>query len=136
MPEPADRLATVVDYVQSVRRILLDRTKPYRYSDMAIVEALNMALLEARKLRADLFLGRYGMAVPVYNAPTGEYVPIEGQFRLGFVYGIAWQVLDADEEDVQDARANSFLMRFTAMLTGQHATPIQGGTPAPQSAQR
>jgi hypothetical protein len=130
------RLQTVEGYVRTVRTLLLDNTRPYRYHDNAIVEALNLALLEARKLRADLFLGRHHMEVPEYEAPSGEIVPIEPQFRLGFVYGIAWQVLDQDEEDVQDARANTFMARFVQMLTGKYPPPIQGGTPAPQSPQR
>ncbi len=126
-------LESVEGYVQNVRTLILDRVQPYRYSDTSILVALNLALLEGRRLRADLFVCRYGNKVPQFDAVSGETVPIEPQFRLAFVYGIAGQVLLRDEEDVQDARANTFMARFHDMLVGTHLTPISGGTPAPQS---
>jgi hypothetical protein len=133
MPE---RLATVKDYVFSVRRLLLDRVRPYRYSDDSIVEALNLALLEARRLRADFFVCRYGENVPSFEGVTGTPVPIEPQFRLPFVYGIAAQVLQRDDDDVNDERANSFDNRFQTMLTGVRPAPVTGGSPGPKNAQQ
>lgn len=131
-----DYLTTVPDYIRSVRRLLQDQRRPYRYSDNAIVEALNMALLEARRLRADLFVTRFGNKVPCFSEDSDDDVPMEPQFRLGFVHGIVWQVLEQDQEDVNDARAATFMASFHAMLTGVNPTPIQGGTPAPGSPQR
>lgn len=125
-------LNTVSDYVADVRTIILDKVAPYRYPDDTVVEALNIALLEGRRLRADLFVCRYGNNVPFFTAVTDEPVPIEPQFRLAFVYGIAAHVLLRDEEDVQDSRANTFLDRFHDMLIGVRPSPIVGGTPTPQ----
>lgn len=129
-------LKTVHDYVRNVRTLLLDRVQPHRYSTDSIVEALNLALLEGRRVRADLFVTRWGNEVPVFTGNSDEQVDIEPQFRLAFVYGIAWQVLQRDQEDVQDARATAFMNAFHAVLTGVNPTPIAGGTPAPGSAQR
>lgn len=126
-------LETVAGYVKDVRGILLDKTRPYRYTDTALLVALNLALLEGRRLRPDLFICGYGLEVPHYEVISGEEVPIEGQFRLAFVYGVVAQVLLRDEEDVQDARANSFRSMFEDMLLGVRRHPVQGGTPTPAS---
>ena len=123
------RLTTVEGYVQDVRTLLLDKIQPYRYSDDDILVGLNTALLEGRRLRADLFVTRFGNEVPSFDAVDGEIVPIEPQFRLAFVYGIAAHTLLRDDEDVQDQRANTFLDRFMSMLTGVRQAPVMGGTP-------
>lgn len=122
-------LSTVQGYVKDVRALLLDKIKPYRYSDTALLAGLNLALLEGRRVRADLFVCRYGNDVPSYEEVSGEEVPIEPQFRLAFVYGIAAHTLLRDEEDVQDARANAFQEMFHSILLGSRPAPIQGGTP-------
>ena len=130
----ADDLYSVEDYITDVRRILLDETSPYRYDDDSLVEALNIAILEVRRLRPDLLVCRYGVHIPRFLAVSGEGVPIEAQFRMALTYGIMAHALLRDEEDVQDARANTFLERFHDMLVGVRPTPITGGTPSPQQA--
>lgn len=126
-------LETVAGYVKDVRGLLLDKTKPYRYTDTAVIVALNLALLEGLRLRPDLFICGYGLDVPQYGEVSGEEVPVEAQFRLAFVYGICAQVLLRDEEDVQDARARSFRSLFEDILVGVREHPVQGGTPTPAS---
>lgn len=127
-------LHTVQGYVTGVRSLLLDKIKPYRYSDTAILVGLNLALLEGRRLRPDLFLCRYGNEVPQYEAVSGELVPVEQQFRLAFEYGIAAHVLLRDEEDIQDDRANNFLEKFHDILVGVRPSPMspKAGTPTPK----
>lgn len=126
-------LSSVQDYVTDVRTIILDKVQPFRYPDDSIVEALNIALLEGRRLRADLFVCRYGNDVPHFGpAVSGDIVPIEPQFRLAFIYGIAAHTLLRDEEDVQDQRANTFLERFHDMLVGVRPSAVTGGTPSPE----
>lgn len=126
-------LNSVEGYVRNVRRLLLDRVQPYRYTDTAILVGLNLAIDEGFRLRPDLFIIRGKEVVPTYDAVSGEIVPIERQFRQAFVYGIAAHVLLSDEEDVQDARANTFLTRFQNMLLGvrQEPMPANAGTPSP-----
>lgn len=133
-----EHLETVHDYVRSVRTLLLDKVHPHRYKDHEIVAALNNALLRARTLRADLFLRHHGR-VPAFFEDDDAEVHFEPQFRLGLVYGIAWQVLARDEDDIQDARANSFRAQFEEMLTGKSMgppAPLQGGSVPPGNAQR
>jgi hypothetical protein len=123
-------LNTVQSLIDDVRTLLLDKVQPYRYGDDELMVALNTALLEARRTRADLFVTRWGgNSVPYYAAPTGEQFCIEPQFRLGFVYGTAAHALLRDDEDVQDARAASFLGRFYHILGVPQPGPVRGGTP-------
>jgi hypothetical protein len=130
-------LQTVSEYVEDARELLLDKISPYRYSDTSLVAALNLALLDARRLRPDLFVYRWGNRVPNYLAVDGQDVPIEHQFRKGIVYGLVSHALARDQEDVQDQRSNLFMQTMEDILIGTRRTPIQGaGTPAPQSPQR
>lgn len=124
-----DRLASVADYIKDVRVMLLDKIQPYRYGDDELLVAFNTALLEGRRLRADLFVSKYGSRVPSYDSVSGNEVPIEPQFRLAFVYGTAAHALDRDDEDIQDTRAATFRAHFESMLCGVQRTPIRGGNP-------
>ena len=130
-----ERLDSVESYVREVRTLLLDRRKPYRYSDSEILTALNTSLAEARRLRADLFVYRHGIKVPWFDSVSGDPVPIDTQFRLAFVYGIAGHVLERDDEDVQDVRAASFTSQFYSILIGIQRPPITGGTKGPGNPQ-
>ena len=114
----ADMLVSVMDYVNDARTILLDTTNPPRYSDDDMLVALNVTLLEARRLRPDLFVYKHFNRVPSFVAVSGQYVPIEPQFRLPIVFGIVAHAMLRDEEDVPIERANSFLQKFQSMLTG------------------
>ena len=130
-----DRLDSVESYVNEVRTLLLDLRHPHRYKDHEILTALNTSLAEARRLRADLFIYRHGNHVPYFTAVSGDTVPIDTQFRLAFVYGIAGHVLERDDEDVQDVRANSVRGMFYDLLIGIKPQPLQGGNRGPGSAQ-
>jgi hypothetical protein len=128
---------TVEQMIKGVRNILLDKIRPYRYGDVSLIAALNIVLNDARRLRPDLFIDRYGIEVPQYEEVSGEVIPIEAQFRLPIEYGIAGHALLRDEEDVQDSRANTFILNYINMLTGQRPhIPVEGGTPSPKGKPR
>lgn len=131
-----ERLHTISDYMESIRAVIQDQLDPPRYADTDILTGFNMMLLEARRLRADLFVNKWGNDVPHYDNNDGSVVPMEPQFRLGFVFGAAAYVLTFDAEDVQDKRATDFMDFFHTILTGIRPPPIQSGTPpagSPQS---
>ena len=133
----AFNLQTVNEYIQDARTLLLDRIAPYRYSDTSLIVAFNLALLDGRRLRPDLFVYKWGNRVPNYDAVSGQDVPIEPQFRKAFVYGLVAHALLRDQEDVQDARASIFQDTMESILTGIRRPPIQGaGTPAPSAPQK
>lgn len=123
-------LNTVQSLVDDVRVLLLDKVQPYRYADNELMVALNTCLLEARRVRADLFVTRWGgNVVPYYAQPSGEPFCIEPQFRLAFVYGTVAHALKRDDEDVQDERAATFMGQFYHILGAPMPAPIRGGTP-------
>lgn len=110
-------LGTVAEYVVEARRILQDTVTPYRYSDTNLLSALNMGLLEARRLRPDLFIGSgLRSAVPSFSAVDGTNVLWDPQYRAALVYYIAGQTQLMDEESTQDARATVFLNKFVSQL--------------------
>jgi len=107
-------LETVPDYVKSARGLLLDTVEPYRYPDADFVEGLNFALLQARRLRPDLFLVSAKLTLrdaPSYSASDTSAVDIDPQYRLALLYYIAGHVQLQDTEDVQDSRAAAFLQK-------------------------
>lgn len=118
-------LDTVEDYISDARVLLLDQVAPYRYDDPSLITALNVTLLEARRLRADLFVfnDRQGGRVPHYATNDNTKVPIEEQFRLGILHGVVGHAIERDQEDVQDARAVSFLNIMSNILTGKSMIP-------------
>ena len=126
-------LDQVQDYISDVRTVLLDTLAPYRYDDPSLLVAFNVALLEARRVRADLFV--YTSAtVPYYTAVDATPVPLEQQFRLAMVFGTTAHALTRDQEDVQDARATTFMGLFYDILLGTRGAGIQAGRSAPPPA--
>ena len=81
-------LDQVQDYISDARTVLLDTIAPYRYDDPSLLVAFNVALLEARRIRADLFVYA-GATVPYYAANDVTPVPMEQPFRLALVFGLA-----------------------------------------------
>lgn len=110
-------LDTVQDYVDRARVLLLDQVEPYRYPTLDLVEALNMGVLEARRLRPDLLKSYFRATLPEFStAAMSAAVPIDPQYRVAFVYYICGQAQLRDEENTQDTRAAAFLNKFVAQL--------------------
>lgn len=117
-------LDTVQDYIDRARTLLNDTVAPYRYPDTDLVEALNMGVLEARRIRPDLFrtFFRATAGLPEYGvSDTTEEVEIDPQYRVTFVYYIVGQIQLRDEEDLQDDRAAAFLNKFNSQLLAVQA---------------
>lgn len=142
---------TVGGYLRDARTILQDKVPPYRYTNIELVRAFNLTLMEARRIRPDLFVG-YLDAVPQYdwvealgvtntdgddaeavqsgpsdnddddNPTWSEWVPMELQFRQAFVAGIVAHALSRDQEDIDDERATGFMKTFVNILTGVDVT--------------
>lgn len=107
----------VSDYLSDVRVLLQDTVQPYRYDDPSLLTAFNATLLEARRLRPDLFIP-FLNDVPTYTTNDDTLVPIEQPFRLAIVHGIVGHALSRDQEDIQDGRATVFMGTFNTMLVG------------------
>jgi hypothetical protein len=123
-------LSTVADYVADARTLLQDVIPPYRYDDPSLLVALNVTLLEARRLRADLFvfnLETQGQTQS-FTEVDDTYVAIEPQFRLAILHGLCAHALERDQEDVQDVRASSLMAQFNAGLVGRTLGGVAGGS--------
>jgi hypothetical protein len=107
-------LATVGSYILEARRILQDEVQPYRYPDADLVSALNIALMEARRLRPDLFLGQFDPLPHV--AANADPVPIDPMYRPTFLYYVVGMTELRDSEDTKDARAVTMLNKFLGQL--------------------
>jgi hypothetical protein len=118
-------LNTITDYITDGRTLLQDVLQPYRYDDTSLVTAMNVTLLEGRRLRPDLFVYRRckpnETGVQSFQANDGTVLEMEEQFRLAFLHGMCGHALERDQEDIQDARASTFLAIFTAILIGKGA---------------
>ena len=110
-------LDTVQDYVTRARKLILDEVEPYRYPDDDLVEALNMAILETRRLRPELLRGFFRDSLPEFStADMTAQVPLDPQYRVAFVYYICGHAHLRDDEVTQDSRAAAFLNKFTAQM--------------------
>ena len=103
-------LETVGQYLEEARRLLQDEIVPYRYPDDDLVDALNIGLMEARRLRADLFLPLFELPWfdPTKTAPTPDLtvpVTLDPMYRSALVYYIVGRMqLRDDEADHRSAR--------------------------------
>lgn len=110
-------LDTVQDYIDRARVLLLDEVDPYRYSTLDLVEALNFAFLEARRLRPELLKSYFRTSLPDFSANNlTATVPVDPQYRLAFLYYICGHAQLRDDENNQDSRSAAFLNKFVAQL--------------------
>ncbi|HVQ52141.1 MAG TPA: hypothetical protein VMS92_19020 [Mycobacterium sp.] len=111
-------LETVGQYLTEARRLLQDQIVPYRYPDADLVDALNVGLMEARRVRADLFLPVFTMPWfdPSGTIDTTKAVPLDPMYRSSFVYYIVGRAQLRDDEGTTDQRAAALLTKFTAQL--------------------
>ena len=109
-------LSTVQNYIDEARSMLSDTDEPYRYSDAVLIRALNLAFMEARRLRGDLFL--YTLDdVPQFSAP-GETVTLDQQYQTTIIFFICGFTELGDVEDTEDSRASGLIDLFRQALTG------------------
>jgi hypothetical protein len=109
-------LDTVKDYIDEARVILQDVASPQRYSDAEMIRELNLAILEARRLRPDLFLG-YSKKNPYPSfSNLTDVVPFEEFYRQSITYYLIGKCTLRDEEDTDDKRGASFVQKFTGQL--------------------
>jgi hypothetical protein len=114
-------LDTVGQYLEETRRLLQDEVVPYRYPDDDLVDALNIGLMEARRLRADLFLPLFDIPWfdPTRTSPGTDLdakVTLDPMYRSALVYYIVGRAQLRDDEPTTDTRASALITKFTAQL--------------------
>jgi len=107
---------TVGDVVSEARIILQDtESQLYRYSDAELVTYLNNALLEARRIRPDLFRAYIGQAVPSYTASDiAQDFPLDNMFFPQMVFYVVGSAELRDDEFAVDGRGGTLLTQFIA----------------------
>jgi len=123
-------LNTVADYMKDARTLLQDVIPNYRYDEASMLQALNVALLETRRQRADLFVFKLPVngQVQAFTAVDNTYVDMEPPFRLGLLYRLCGHALARDQEDVQDIRATSFFNLANGVFVGRGLGVVAGGS--------
>jgi len=123
-------LNTVADYMKDARTLLQDVIPNYRYDEASMLQALNVALLETRRQRADLFVFKLPVngQVQAFTAVDNTYVDMEPPFRLGLLYRLCGHALARDQEYVQDIRATSFFNLANGVFVGRGLGVVAGGS--------
>lgn len=123
----AEALGTLGQVVKEARRLLQDEVAgPYRYPDADIVDAFNIGLLEARRLRPDLFINER-FVTPYYDTTTLDVdgdpiidmaakITIEPHYRQSFLYYVVGRLELRDDEQTQDSRASALFNKFINQL--------------------
>jgi hypothetical protein len=111
-------LETVGDYLKESRRLLQDEYEPYRYPTVDIVDALNIGLTEARRLRADLFLPNFELPYVDTSGTinTSTKVPMDPMYRSSLVYYAVGRMQLRDDEPTTDQRAGGLLQKFVQQM--------------------
>jgi len=106
----------IADFVRQVRETVQDLDGD-RYTDSRIVAAINMGILEMRRMRPDYFIGRYGE--PPYQAVDAtEVYPLAMETMPALVmYAVGFLAM-ADDEEGANALAQQGMQVF---MTDQEA---------------
>jgi len=111
-------LETVGQYLEEARRLLQDEDVPYRYPDDDLVDALNIGMLEARRLRADLFLPLFDIpwVDPSGTIDMDTKITLDPMYRQSLVYYIVGRAQLRDDESTTDNRAGALMTKFTQQM--------------------
>jgi len=110
----------ITDVVIRARQIIQDLETPYRHSDQKLINYLNDALSDTRRLRPDLFIGSLATQPQVYtDADLLEDFPIDYTYFSTIVDYLASSVGIEDDEFAQDGRAITLHQRFVQKLMGK-----------------
>jgi hypothetical protein len=110
-------LDTVGDYVAEARALLQDTYTPPRYTDADLISNLNIALSEAYRVRADLFMIGVAFTLPSFTAADlTKPVPMEPGYRPAFTSYMVGRAQLRDQEDTTDPRAGALMQGFKAQL--------------------
>lgn len=107
---------TASDVINDARAILQDTdSQLYRYSTADLVSYLNTALLEAKRLRPDLFVSYIGEDVPSFTEGTlNSDFPIDEMYFSPIVFYVVGFAELRDDEFTVDARAATLMNQFTS----------------------
>lgn len=103
-------MAQISDILTRARTLLQDETAPYRYADTELLEGANDALKMVRKLRPDLFFGKYKQSISDY-ALTDAF-PIGAEYEGTVRNFVVAHAQLRNSEDAENSKAGVFLGLF------------------------
>jgi hypothetical protein len=109
---------TYADVITRARRILKDQdASSYRYPDQDLVDAVNDAVLEVRRIRPDLFIAAAFATTDVLLADIATTnIPIPEHYLQTLVYLTCGYQMLRDDEFSQDSRAVNLMNKGVSQL--------------------
>jgi len=115
-------LGTVQQYVDRARMLLQDRVEPFRYPDEDLVQALNLSVLEMRRLRPDIMRAYFREELPEYSSTAmATKVDLDAQYRVAVVYYMCGNIQLQDGEEATDQRSAAFTNMFVRQMLALQA---------------
>ena len=103
--------------VADARVLLQDTRSPFRYREDTLIWNLNAGLMQARRLRPDLFIGRFGKEDFEYNTTRqDEPFPLPAWYSEAFVEYMVARAELREDEFATDGRAVALMNRFSSKL--------------------
>lgn len=110
-------LETVQDYITASQTILQDEAVVRRYTNGEMAEALGFGLMEARRIRPELFIFNAGGVPNITRAtPVSTPIDLDPMYRFPMILFIVHWVMSRDEEEGSQVLANSYYNRFVGKL--------------------
>jgi hypothetical protein len=101
--------------ITGARDILQDKVAPYRYPDESLIEIVNEGMLEARRIRPDLFIGRLSADLALVTS-LSDPMPLPQQFYGPLKNYVVGRAEMRDDEFTNDKRATTLYGAFMAAL--------------------
>ena len=86
-----------------------------RYTDSRIIDALNLGVLDTRRSRPDMFIGRFDDATPQFTGLTETFSLPEVIVPPLVAYAVGWIEM-GDDEYTQDGRAAALMKKHSSDL--------------------
>lgn len=109
-------MARLVSDAVDQARVILNDVDGTRYADADFYRYVNDAVVDARSLRPDLYVGSYGTPLTEVTALT-DPIPLPDQFFTALTYLIAGRAELRDDEFAVDNRAMTLMSAFRKKLT-------------------
>ena len=96
--------------------VVVDQTTVPRYTEAQLLGYARAALVDARRMRPDLFLSNMTTAFPAYTASST--VPIAEEYIIPLIDYVAHRAELRDDEFAVEGRAAALFSKFKAGMLG------------------
>jgi hypothetical protein len=108
---------SIGDTLEQARIILQDKRVPYRYETDELYVYLNNSFTEIKRLRPDIFVGRFENELPKYSeGDESKTYPLADMYFPATVTYMVAMAETRDDQSIATGRAATFLQLFTAQL--------------------